>query len=128
MARQFNSAGAHLGHRYFTSPIVIPDGTPEPPDDLSRVIQSTWPGSRAPHAWLNNGSSTLDWFGEGFRSLFCTQERKKLLNKLKLVFIEHAIPIFLRTSDISEYTKALRLALSINTTRWTCSLARQRTT
>jgi hypothetical protein len=32
------------------------------------VVPSTWPGSRAPHAWLTadqslRGASTLDWFG-----------------------------------------------------------------
>ena len=110
MARQFNSAGAHLGHRYFTSPIVIPDGTPEPPDDLSRVIQSTWPGSRAPHAWLNNGSSTLDWFGEGF-VLFFAPKKEKAAKQIELVFIEHAIPIFLRTSDISDIQRLYDLPL-----------------
>ena len=34
MARQFNSAGTHLGYRYADSPIIAPDGTPEPPDDM----------------------------------------------------------------------------------------------
>ena len=66
MARQFNSAGAHIGHRYAASPITVPDGTAEPPDDFARVVQSTWPGSRAPHVWLRRGVSTLDWFGRDF--------------------------------------------------------------
>jgi len=68
MAKQFNSAGTHLGYRYTESPIVVPDGSPEPPDDPAQVVPSTWPGSRAPHAWTTadtsiRGSSTLDWFG-----------------------------------------------------------------
>jgi hypothetical protein len=66
LARQFNSAGTHLGYRYVDSPIVIPDGTPEPPDDPSQIVPSTWPGSRAPHAWLDDGRSMLDIFGAGF--------------------------------------------------------------
>jgi 2-polyprenyl-6-methoxyphenol hydroxylase-like FAD-dependent oxidoreductase len=66
MARQFNSAGTHLGYRYVDSPIVVPDGTPEPPDDFMQVVPSTWPGSRAPHAWLADGRSTLDLFGPDF--------------------------------------------------------------
>lgn len=71
MARQFASAGTHLGYRYADSPVCVPDGTPEPPDDPSQVVPSTWPGSRAPHAWLTadetiRGPSTLDWFGRGF--------------------------------------------------------------
>jgi 2-polyprenyl-6-methoxyphenol hydroxylase-like FAD-dependent oxidoreductase len=68
MSRQFNSAGLHLGYRYIDSPVVAADGSPEPPDDPAQVVPSTWPGSRAPHAWLTadqslRGASTLDWFG-----------------------------------------------------------------
>jgi 2-polyprenyl-6-methoxyphenol hydroxylase-like FAD-dependent oxidoreductase len=68
MSRQFSSAGTHLGYRYVDSPVIAPDGAPEPPDDPSVVIASTWPGMRAPHAFLGNdrtarGPSTLDWFG-----------------------------------------------------------------
>ena len=71
MARQFNSAGTHLGYRYVDSPVIVPDGSPEPPDDPTQVVNSTWPGSRAPHAWRGpahslTGQSTLDWFGRDF--------------------------------------------------------------
>lgn len=71
MAKQFNSAGTHLGYRYAESPIIISDGTPEPPDDPGQVVPSTWPGSRAPHAFIGAGRgasspSTLDWFGRSF--------------------------------------------------------------
>src|SRR5690606_38421632 len=34
----------------------------EPPDDPRIVTQSTWPGCRAPHVWLEPGRSTLDLF------------------------------------------------------------------
>ena len=71
MARQFNSAGTHLGYRYVASPVIAADRTPEPPDDPTQVVPSTWPGSRAPHMWLSDdtsvrGPSTLDWFGRDF--------------------------------------------------------------
>jgi 2-polyprenyl-6-methoxyphenol hydroxylase-like FAD-dependent oxidoreductase len=66
LARQFNSAGTHLGYRYVDSPIVIPDGAPEPPDDPGQLVPSTWPGSRAPHAWMADGRSTLDLLGRDF--------------------------------------------------------------
>jgi len=66
LSRQFNSAGVHLGYRYIHSPIIAADGAPEPPDDPSQVSPSTWPGCRAPHAWLADGRSTLDLFGDGF--------------------------------------------------------------
>ncbi|MGI3225134.1 hypothetical protein ACRJ4B_15655 [Streptomyces sp. GTA36] len=44
----------------------MPDGTPEPPDEPDDYVPSTWPGCRAPHAWLPDGSSVLDHFGRGF--------------------------------------------------------------
>ncbi len=66
-SKQFNTAGLHLGYRYADSFVVIPDHTPEPPDDPRIVTQSTWPGCRAPHLWLEPGVSTLDLFdGTGY--------------------------------------------------------------
>jgi 2-polyprenyl-6-methoxyphenol hydroxylase-like FAD-dependent oxidoreductase len=69
LCRQFSSAGVHLGYRYVDSPLCVPDGTPEPPDDPTQVVPSTWPGSRAPHVWMADGRSTLDLFGPGFTLL-----------------------------------------------------------
>ncbi|MBN06959.1 MAG: hypothetical protein CMM45_03905 [Rhodospirillaceae bacterium] len=92
MARQFNSAGAHLGHRYAGSPIIVTDNSLEPPDDLSTVQQSTWPGARAPHAWLDNETSTLDWFGEKFMIIY-TGPMATDANALMAVFRDHAIPV-----------------------------------
>ena len=46
LARQFNSAGTHLGYRYIDSPVVVPDGSPEPPDDPGQFVPSSWPGYR----------------------------------------------------------------------------------
>ncbi len=61
-SKQFNTAGLHLGYRYADSFVIVPDQTPEPPDDPRIVTQSTWPGCRAPHVWLEPGKSTLDLF------------------------------------------------------------------
>src|SRR5262249_41636747 len=56
----------HLGYIYHPSPIVIPDGTPKPPDDTYGYVPTAFPGARAPHVWLSPEKSTLDLFGEGF--------------------------------------------------------------
>jgi len=69
LARQFNTAGLHLGYRYLDSPVIVQDGTPEPPDDPQQVSPSTWPGMRAPHAWRPDGNSTLDWYAGRFTLL-----------------------------------------------------------
>lgn len=60
------STGVALGYRYEGSPIVIPDGTPEPPDTFSEYEQTARPGHRAPHAFLRDGRSMIDLFGAGF--------------------------------------------------------------
>jgi hypothetical protein len=55
-----------LGYRYEPSPVIVPDGTPAPAESVSRYTPVARPGSRAPHAWLEEGRSTLDLFGNGF--------------------------------------------------------------
>jgi 2-polyprenyl-6-methoxyphenol hydroxylase-like FAD-dependent oxidoreductase len=66
MRREWFTLGIHLGYFYEGSPIVVPDRTPAPPDDVSNYVQTSRPGSRAPHVWLSEGQSTLDLFGRGF--------------------------------------------------------------
>ncbi|WP_246294825.1 FAD-dependent oxidoreductase [Piscinibacter koreensis] len=66
MKREWFSIGIHLGYVYEGSPILVPDGTPRPPDEVSRYVQTARPGSRAPHVWLEPGRSTLDLFGREF--------------------------------------------------------------
>jgi 2-polyprenyl-6-methoxyphenol hydroxylase-like FAD-dependent oxidoreductase len=65
-----NPLNTHLGYRYEGSPIVVPDGPlPPEPEDSRIYVQTSHPGCRAPHAWLADGRSTLDLFGQGFTLL-----------------------------------------------------------
>lgn len=66
MKREWYTIGIHLGYCYSDSPVIIPDGTPEPPNEVATYTQTSRPGARAPHAWLSDGRSTLDLFGRGF--------------------------------------------------------------
>jgi 2-polyprenyl-6-methoxyphenol hydroxylase-like FAD-dependent oxidoreductase len=66
--KKFVSDGIALGYRY-RSPLIAGDGSPEPADTVSEYTPTTWPGSRAPHAILHDGRSTLDLFGHGFTLL-----------------------------------------------------------
>lgn len=68
-ARYWEPSGLQLGYRYEGSPICIPDGTPPTPDEQAQYIQTARPGHRAPHAWMDDGRSTLDLFGRGFALL-----------------------------------------------------------
>ena len=69
VGREFRTAGAQLGYRYDPSPICVADGTPPPPDPMDTYVPTARPGSRAPHAWLSDGRSTLDLFGRGLTLL-----------------------------------------------------------
>lgn len=54
---------------YERSPICAPDDAPIPEPETAQFVPSTRPGSRAPHAWLADGRSTIDLFGDGFMLL-----------------------------------------------------------
>jgi hypothetical protein len=48
-----NPLNVHLGYRYTASPICIADGVPPPePEDSRDYVRTSYPGCRAPHAWL----------------------------------------------------------------------------
>jgi 2-polyprenyl-6-methoxyphenol hydroxylase-like FAD-dependent oxidoreductase len=72
--REWESTGLQLGYRYDGSPIIVPDGSPTDPVVMSDYVPSARPGARAPHAWLQDGRSTLDLFGAGFTLLQFTPE------------------------------------------------------
>ena len=66
LAEEFQALGLVFGYNYSDSPIIIPDGSPAPPDEPAIYVQTARPGHRAPHCWLKNGRSTIDMFGRGF--------------------------------------------------------------
>jgi hypothetical protein len=66
MKREWTTLGIHLGYRYDGSPICWPDETEPPPMDPAQYIQTSHAGARAPHVWMSDGRSTLDFFGKGF--------------------------------------------------------------
>ena len=66
MRREWFTLGIHLGYRYEGSPVIVPDGTAEPPDTVSTYEQTARPGHRAPHVWLADGKSAIDLYGRGF--------------------------------------------------------------
>jgi 2-polyprenyl-6-methoxyphenol hydroxylase-like FAD-dependent oxidoreductase len=66
MKREWYSIGIHLGYMYEGSPIIVPDGTPQPPDTVQSYTPTARPGSRAPHVWLDKDTSILDLFGKEF--------------------------------------------------------------
>lgn len=64
--REFHTLGTVLGLGYHDSPIIVGDGGPPPPHDSRTYLPTARPGHLAPHAWLEDGRSLYDCFGDGF--------------------------------------------------------------
>ena len=71
LAEEYFCMGIQLGARYDASPLVIIDGedTPPPESDPYVYTATAYPGGRAPHSWLADGSALFDNFGPGFTLL-----------------------------------------------------------
>ena len=64
--REFNTLGTVLGLCYRNSPIVAAEDTAAPAHDSQIYRPEARPGCLAPHAWLGDGRSLYDLFGDGF--------------------------------------------------------------
>jgi len=87
--REFDTPRTHFGVRYLSS-ITVPDQRTKSPDS-SPSVQSAVPGSRAPHAWLRAGVSTLDLFGRGF-FLLCFDESDRRAG-VERAFADRRVPL-----------------------------------
>ena len=57
--------GAELGYRYAGSPLIWPESGEGPEHNFMDYIQTTWPGARLPHVWLEDGTAMQDRIGYG---------------------------------------------------------------
>ena len=60
--------GAELGYRYEDSPIIA-DEDGGPPHEVMNYVPTTWPGTRLPHVWLDDGRALHDLIGSGYTLL-----------------------------------------------------------
>ena len=60
--------GAELGYRYVGSP-VIADEPNGPAHRFREYVPTTWPGSRLPHVWRQDGSALHDGIPDGYTLL-----------------------------------------------------------
>ncbi|HUK60442.1 MAG TPA: FAD-dependent monooxygenase [Stellaceae bacterium] len=64
--RMSGSLGLRIGFCYDGSPVVAAEEGLAPVDYRASFRPTSRPGARAPHAWIGDGKTTLDLFGEGF--------------------------------------------------------------
>lgn len=67
--QQFCCAGLNFGYYYTGSPILAEDDEVPPAYTMGGFTESTAPGCRAPHFWLEDGRSLYDAFGPGYTLL-----------------------------------------------------------
>jgi 2-polyprenyl-6-methoxyphenol hydroxylase-like FAD-dependent oxidoreductase len=88
--------GIEIGYRYRQSPVICHEPN-EPRWDLRAYIPSTWPGVRAPHVFLEDGTAIFDLFAQGFTLLRFGDADTSSLERAAL---ERGVP--LRTVDIRD--------------------------
>jgi 2-polyprenyl-6-methoxyphenol hydroxylase-like FAD-dependent oxidoreductase len=97
--RRVITDGLALGYQYTSSPIVWSDGASSSPSSTLEYHPTTAPGSRAPHAWLSDGRSTLDLFGNGFTLLRLGLDAPQP-SIMERAFAQREVP--LRIADIAD--------------------------
>jgi 2-polyprenyl-6-methoxyphenol hydroxylase-like FAD-dependent oxidoreductase len=105
VGREFDAPMMHFGYRYASSIVVSDPVTPAPVSPGWRP--NAVPGSRAPHAWLRAGVSTLDLFGRAFSLLcFAKSDRRE---EFERAFADRRVPLQTtvcgdaRTAELYEY-------------------------
>jgi 2-polyprenyl-6-methoxyphenol hydroxylase-like FAD-dependent oxidoreductase len=61
--------GIEAGYRYVDSPLVVAEAGDAPDPDNYAYVPTTWPGFRAPHVWLADGSALHDRLSQGYTLL-----------------------------------------------------------
>jgi 2-polyprenyl-6-methoxyphenol hydroxylase-like FAD-dependent oxidoreductase len=64
--RRHTAGGLNFGYFYDASPVIAYDGSEPPRYGAHTFEQSTVPGCRTPHVWLEDGRSLYDALDEGF--------------------------------------------------------------
>jgi 2-polyprenyl-6-methoxyphenol hydroxylase-like FAD-dependent oxidoreductase len=61
--------GIELGYRYANSPLIAHESGQGPDPDSFSYTPTTWPGTRLPHIWLDDGTAIADHLGRCFTLL-----------------------------------------------------------
>ncbi|MCX4662123.1 FAD-dependent monooxygenase [Streptomyces uncialis] len=104
VAKEFDAPEIHLGFSYADSPLVVPDPT-VPADAHDDRRPNSRPGSRAPHAWVKPGTSTLDLFGDGF--VLMSSTRSARTDGFTRAFADRRVPLTVVHCEVPEVVESL---------------------
>ncbi len=91
--REFTTLGVMLGYRYDDSPVIVPDGSHAPGHDYVNYVPTSRPGARAPHAWMHDGSSLFDHFGDGFTLLASKDAPSEAVDQARVQAQNAGVPL-----------------------------------
>jgi 2-polyprenyl-6-methoxyphenol hydroxylase-like FAD-dependent oxidoreductase len=86
--REFDIPGITFGTRYDCSPVLVRDGAALPEDAPNKYVPTASPGGRAPHLWLEDGSSLYDLLG--FDWTLLVMDRKPAASAATIAFRDSA--------------------------------------
>ncbi|MEG3126111.1 FAD-dependent monooxygenase [Sphingomonas sp. GB1N7] len=92
-AREFDTLGTVLGLCYSKSPIIAEDDEPLSAHDSQHYEPSARAGCLAPHAWLDDGRSLYDLFGDGFALIISPRADKVEVENAKKDAVELGVPM-----------------------------------
>ncbi len=91
--REFATLGVVLGYRYDDSPVIVADGSRAPGHDFINYIPTSRPGAVAPHAWMHDGSSLFDHFGDGFTLLATKDAPSEAIDQARVQARNAGVPL-----------------------------------
>jgi len=100
---EFNIPGVTFGARYDASPLIVKDGSTPPPDAAGSYVPTACPGGRAPHAWLEDGSSLFDSFGFEWTLLVMGRDARDAS-----AFVDGAVTLGLDLKVVRQASEAFR--------------------
>jgi 2-polyprenyl-6-methoxyphenol hydroxylase-like FAD-dependent oxidoreductase len=108
-SREFKTLGVVLGSHYANSPITADENTPLPDEHTSDYQPCARPGCLAPHAWLADGSSLYDHFGQAYSLLLLSEQGASAADEITGVMKATGVPLKvldLRHTDLAQLYEA----------------------
>jgi hypothetical protein len=108
-SREFKTLGVVLGSYYANSQINANEDTPLPDENTSDYRPCARPGCLAPHAWLADGSSLYDHFGQAYSLLLLSGQGASAADEIAGVMKATGVPLKLldlRSTDLAQLYEA----------------------
>ena len=101
LKEEYFCMGIQLGARYDGSSLISTELTPPPVSSPFDYIPTSYPGGRAPHLWLKDGSAIFDHFGKYF-TLLVLNGSKTSYTSLTEAAKKRGLPLTVFSNDSRE--------------------------